>query len=279
LHRPLKKILFISIAFVLLTILSQTGGIIYLACIPLFKLIDRRFSPGIVKAGLKALAFPVVYISLTFSLVPLIAKQFGRIQLPVTRSGSLQPLTMLTVLLNRNYVRPALKEVAEETAVKMNKAYPGTTVFYLDACFPFINKFPLLPHLSHNDGNKLDLCFFYTDEVNNKQISGSPSPIGYGVCEEPLPGEINTAEMCSKEGYWQYSFLKKIVPQKNKKNYVFDEIRTKQMIAFFAAFNAIEKIFIEPHLAARLHVKSFPKIRFHGCQAVRHDDHLHVQIK
>jgi hypothetical protein len=275
----LKKIIFISIAFVILTILSQTGGIIYLACIPLFKLIDRRFSPGIVKAGLKALAFPVVYLSFTFSLVPLIAKQFGRIQLPVTRSGSLQPLTVLTVLLNRNYVRPALKEVAEETAAKMNKAYPGTTVFYLDACFPFLNKFPLIPHLSHNDGKKLDLCFFYTDAVNNKQISGSPSPIGYGVCEEPLPGEINTAEICSEEGYWQYSFLKKIVSQKNKKNYVFDEIRTKQMITFFAASAVVEKIFIEPHLALRIHVKSFPKIRFHGCQAVRHDDHLHVQMK
>jgi hypothetical protein len=70
-----------------------------------------------------------------------------------------------------------------------------------------------------------------------------------------------------------------VVSQKNKKDYMFDAIRTKQMIALFASSDAIEKIFIEPHLALRMHVKSFPKIRFHGCHAVRHDDHLHIQIK
>jgi hypothetical protein len=274
-----KKIILRIALIIFLTILSQTGGLIYMACFPLYKIIDRHFSPGIKKFIIKALTFPSIYLLLTFTLVPFIAKQFGRIQLPVTRSGNLQPLTIFTAVLNRNYVRPALKEVAESTADKMNQMYPGTTVFYLDACFPFINKFPLVPHLSHNDGKKIDLCFFYTDATTHKQVDGAPSPIGYGICEEPLPGEINTAEMCSEKGYWQYSLLRKIIPQKNKKNYVFDETRTKQQITFFTGSDAVEKIFIEPHLALRLKVKSYPKIRFHGCRAVRHDDHLHVQIK
>ena len=42
--------------------------------------------------------------------------------------------------------------------------------------------------------------------------------------------------------------------------------------------NEISKIFIEPHLKKRMNLKN-PKIRFHGCRAVRHDDHIHLQIK
>ena len=37
------------------------------------------------------------------------------------------------------------------------------------------------------------------------------------------------------------------------------------------------KIFIEPHLKQRLGIKN-QKVRFHGCGAVRHDDHIHLQI-
>ncbi len=34
----------------------------------------------------------------------------------------------------------------------------------------------------------------------------------------------------------------------------------------------------KPHLKTRLKLSS-AKIRFHGCQAVRHDDHIHVQLR
>jgi hypothetical protein len=40
----------------------------------------------------------------------------------------------------------------------------------------------------------------------------------------------------------------------------------------------IERIFIEPYLAARLGVSS-PLLGFQGCRAARHDDHIHIQIK
>ena len=135
-----KKIIFRSLVFIVLTVLSQTGGLIYLVCFPLYKIIDSRFSSVIKKVIVKTVAFSFIYLLLTFTLVPFIAKQFGRIQLPVISSGNLRPLTILTCVLNRNYVRPALKEVAEQTAIKMNEMYPGTIIFYLDAGFPFINK-------------------------------------------------------------------------------------------------------------------------------------------
>ena len=72
--------------------------------------------------------------------------------------------------------------------------------------------------------------------------------------------------------------MAKFVPQGNKANFTFDGARTKELVILFASNPAIEKIFIEPHLKERLKLNS-EKIRFHGCQAVRHDDHLHVQLK
>jgi hypothetical protein len=39
----------------------------------------------------------------------------------------------------------------------------------------------------------------------------------------------------------------------------------------------VERVFIEPYLAKRLGVSS-PRLRFQGCGAARHDDHVHVEI-
>jgi hypothetical protein len=41
---------------------------------------------------------------------------------------------------------------------------------------------------------------------------------------------------------------------------------------------AVQKILIEPHLKERLRLQS-SKVRFQGCHAARHDDHVHVQIQ
>ncbi len=180
--------------------------------------------------------------------------------------------------MNRHYVRPALKTAAVDAARSMHEKFPGTTVNYLDANFPFINKFPLLPHLSHNDGKKLDLAFCYRMSATNKDTNDCPSAIGYGVCEEPLPHEKNTAAFCAANGYWNYSVLTYIIPQKNKKMFSLDEGRTRELVQQLTAQKAIGKLFIEPHLIERLKLQS-DKIRFHGCQAVRHDDHIHIQLK
>jgi hypothetical protein len=191
----------------------------------------------------------------------------------------LRPLTVWTCLLNRNYVRPELKELAEAAATSMNDKYPGTVINYLDASFPFINKYPLFPHLSHNDGKKLDLSFCYIDRASGRPVNTAPSPTGYGICEEPGPGEPNQPAVCAGEGYWEYNLMRKIMPQHNKANFVFDSIRTKELVKLFVTNNKTGKVFIEPHLKIRLGLGGYDKIRYHGCQAVRHDDHLHVQLK
>jgi hypothetical protein len=261
-----------------LTILTQVGGCIYLISLATHKFINSWTNKKLYQRLLKFASFLILYCLFTVFVIPLIAKPLGRVPLPMTETNNLQPLNVLTFFLNRNYVRPELRQTTFEVAKQMNDKFPGTTLNYLDANFPFINKFPLFPHLSHNDGKKLDLSFCYLDNKTNKQTNQCPSFIGYGICEEPLSNERNTSDFCSENGYWQYSLMQKLIPQGNKKSYTFNNIKTKELINLFALQQTIGKIFIEPHLKTRLNLTA-DKIRFHGCQAVRHDDHIHIQLK
>lgn len=271
----------VSIAILLvclLTILTQVGGLVYLLSRFTYKLTDSWATNKFLKGTYRFTSFLILYCLTTFFIVPVIAKPFGRVPLPFTETNHLRPLNSLTFLLNRNYVRAELKETVFRVAKQMNEKFPGTTLNYLDANFPFIDNFPLLPHLSHNDGNKLDFSFFYLNALTGDQTNESPSFIGYGICEVPRSAENNTADLCAGQGYWQYSFLMKVMSQDNKKDLIFDSKRTKELINLFAKQEMIGKIFIEPHLKTRLNLSS-DKIRFHGCQSVRHDDHIHIQIK
>ncbi|UII30341.1 hypothetical protein LVD17_18785 [Fulvivirga ulvae] len=225
----------------------------------------------------RLMLFSGIYLVMSLVIVPLTAPLFGRVPLPLFNKH-LKPLTIATVLLNRHYVKPQLLEVARSTSDELNKMYPGTVTFYLDANFPFFNGFPLIPHLSHNDGKKLDLAFHYLRQSNGEYTPQHPSPIGYGVFSGPLKDEQDQPERCEEQGFWQYSFMEQIVPQWNKDKFILDNRRTKSLTVLLASHNSIEKIFIEPHLKQRLGLSS-PKIRYHGCRAVRHDDHIHIQVK
>lgn len=271
----LKKILI----FLFLTVFTQAGGLIYLVYQPLGIIAKKRWS------GKKQLFARIgiclgLYLIFTLSIIPPIAKQFGRVPMPyyATKSTPIKPLTILTCLLNRHYVRPVLKEQIIRTSKRIAKEFPNSRIAYLDANFPFWNGFPLLPHLSHNDGKKLDLAFLYKNSTTGKIVNNSPSSYGYGVYEGPQKGEVNQPNICRKKGYWQYSFLEKITPQGKKESIVLDQERTKRLLQLLAQSKAIQKIFIEPHLKTRWGLSNYRKIRYHGCHAVRHDDHIHVQL-
>lgn len=272
------KILLGLILICLLTVATQIGGIAFLISLLTFGLIDKRLNKRWVRIMAKALSFMALYLFFVFVVVPLTANSFGRVPLPISETKSLKPANVWTCLLNRNYVKPQLRDIAYKVAESMNSKYPGTKVNYLDANFPFINGFPLLPHLSHNDGEKLDVSFQYNDSQTGQLTNDVPSFIGYGICEEPKAGEENMPEYCDRMGYWQYNVLAKLVSQGNKLRFIFDTQRTRDLVDRFASHETLGKIFIEPHLMARLGLTS-SKIRFHGCQAVRHDDHIHVQLK
>ncbi len=266
-----------TIWILFLTVLTQIGGLVWLACLPVFcKFDDNVKSIGKQLAG-KAGIFLVVYLSCVFAMVPFVAPLFGRVPLPMAHP-QLKPLTIITVLLNRHYVRQPLREVALQTAGAMAAKFPGTITHYLDAGFPFLKGFPLLPHLSHNDGQKLDLAFFYQETATQEPVHTAPSPIGYGICEEPLPSEEDNAASCAKQGFWQYSILKQLMPQSNARLFRMDAQRTRAMLVILATHKKVGKLFIEPHLKHRMKLTAYSKIRFQGCQAVRHDDHIHVQL-
>jgi hypothetical protein len=232
---------------------------------------------GWLKRMSKPLGFAVLYLIVTFLLVPLLARRFGRVPLPVRGTVHVVPLTVWTCLLNRHYVKPALRESLYLAARQLHAAFPGTRVAYLDANFPFFDGFPLWAHLSHNDGNKLDLAFFYREARTGEPLPGrAPSPIGYGVYEGPAPGEINASADCAARGYWQYGLMGHLVPQGHQEAMRFDASRTRKLIGLLTAQPGVGKLFIEPHLKTRLRLRS-GKIRFHGCGAVRHDDHIHIQ--
>lgn len=270
------KVLVRVFLIILLTILTQVGGVVLLITFTLNRRIEKAFRLSALQQIVKIAVFCCLYLLTTFTLVPVAAKLFGRVRLPMTEHRHLKPLNIVTCLLNRNYVRPEMRDITYSVAEKANSENSNFTLCYLDANFPFFNHFPLIPHLSHNDGKKLDLAFCYWNKLNQ---CSSPSWIGYGVSEEPTADEASKAEFCKNHGYFQYGFLNKIVSQKGKANVTFDATTTAKIVKLFAAEERIGKIFIEPHLKLRLGLEKYDKIRFQGCHSVRHDDHIHIQLK
>jgi energy-coupling factor transporter transmembrane protein EcfT len=272
------KLLFVIVLVVLLTFVTQTGGVIFLLSLFVFPIVAKFSEWPWLRALFKASSFILIYLIFTFAIVPYVAPLFGRVPLPRFEQDHVRPANFWTCILNRNYVRRELRDITFRVAEKMNAKFPGTKVNYLDANFPFINEFPLLPHRSHDDGKKLDISFQYNDSNTGEITNDVPSFIGYGICEGPKTGEEDRPKACVSKGYWQYSLLPDLVSQDNKKNFVFSNRRNKELVNGFAAEQALGKIFIEPHLKARLGLGS-RKIRFHGCQAVRHDDHIHAELR
>ena len=269
--------------FLLLTVLTQVGGVGYLAgglCLRWLPLTSvtvwrRRLWRLSVHAGM--------YVLLTLAVVPPLAARFGRVPLPVFGEASMGPRTILTAILNRHYVRPGLREVLLDASTRMAARHPGFRLTYFDANFPFRlgvgpfrdRGFPLLPHLSHSDGGKVDLGFVYRDAVTGALSRRTPSSIGYGISEEPFPGEPDRPRDCS--GYPMYSLMRQCWPQGAKADHVFDAKLTRELIAGLAADRRVGRLLLEPHLEERLRLRS-DKVRAAQCGSVRHDDHVHVQL-
>ncbi len=263
------KVLLHLLMLVFLTITTQIGGVIYLI---VFSLVKRSYRKFRLK---RLLLFALMYLLVTFLIVPIIAPIFGREK--INKSQYIEARTFMTDLLNRNYVRPELNTSLEKIANRFNNRHPGIKLVYLDANFPFINKFPLLPHLSHSDGKKIDISLIYKDE-QGALTNRKPSVSGYGVYEGPKPSEFNQIDRCLNQGKWQYDFPKYLTFGTINSNLSLSEKATKDLVLEILKEPPIGKLFIEPHLKTRLNLKN-NKVRYHGCQAVRHDDHIHFQLK
>ena len=258
------------------TLLTQVGGIVLLIWWLIWPGIRKRIADSRKRGWIGISAFAGWWCICSLIIIPLIAKPFGRVPLPVW-GEHLRPLNIGTCLLNRHYVRPELKALMLESGEYMEENYPGTIVAYMDANFPFWNGYPLLPHLSHSDGKKADIAFFYQDAENGEvRHRTSHTFMGYGGCETARKGDPDYGQICADRGHWQYSLMCRYIPEWG--NLKLDEGRTKAYLRFLARNSQTGKILLEPHLEHRLGLTNYNKIRFHGCHAVRHDDHLHLQL-
>jgi len=271
------KLLKHLLIFALLTILTQIGGIVYLLSFYTDTITDQLNSNSYARYTYRLAGFVVLYLVISFTVVPPIAKMFGRVPLPVFKTNHVEPINIITCIANRHYVRPKLRNITFEIGQKLHSKFPGATVKYMDANFPFMNHFPLIPHLSHHDGKKLDVAFCYVDKATGAATNAYPPHIAYGVSEEPLPNEYDRPQECVRKGYPYYVFMSKMVSKGDKDRFAFDVKSNAYMVNLFINQPAISKILIEPHLKSRLGLKS-GKVRLHQCGSVRHDDHIHVQI-
>ncbi|MDC8003493.1 hypothetical protein POV27_05485 [Aureisphaera galaxeae] len=256
--------LFLHIVLILLlTAITQVGGLLYLCCLLIFRK----------KGKYKYLYFAGIYLFFTFLVVPWLAPLNGRER--IENSDTIRPCNYFYVLANRNYVSPQMNETLQTVSHQLNLTYPGLELVYLDANFPFFDGFPLPPHLSHSDGKKIDINFIYQKEgtLSNKK----PSLSGYGVYEAPKSNEWDQPSHCEEKGHWQYSFPQFLTFGTWNEELQFADAATKDLLNTMLRHPNTQKVFIEPHLKQRLRLEH-KRLRYHGCQAVRHDDHIHLQV-
>ncbi|GLQ56409.1 hypothetical protein [Devosia nitrariae] len=208
------------------------------------------------------MAYAVVWLASLW-----IAPVFGRVPLPCGSQEALRVQSWVYCVLNRNYVVPELRDTAFDLAAHLSHEFPGTVTLALDGNFPFVDGFPLLPHLSHDDGRKLDLAFFYSE--GEAYMPGRVrSPVGYFAFEQGVSQCPETLPTLRWNLAWLQPFMAPLVPEPK---------RMKAALDWLANDHRVRRVFIEPHLKERFEIHS-DKIAFQGCRAARHDDHIHFEI-
>ncbi len=245
------RILFHGTIVVVLTALTQLGGLAWL--------LSLRFR---LRLPVFLLAYAVLWGG-----AQVVAPAFGRVPLPCTGEVLRQRSWVYCVML-RNFVTPDLAEVADDAARSVAARFPGTVTLALDGSFPFGTGIPLLPHLSHDDGEKLDFAFYYRDEAGYV-MGETASPLGYFAFlragDETCPPVWVTLR-------WNMGWFQVL-----NRDLQLEPGRTRALIAAFVDDPRVAKIFVEPPVAAQLGLQS-DRLRFQGCRAARHDDHIHIQL-
>lgn len=192
----------------------------------------------------------------------------GLVSLPCDGKGPLQPVTKGYCLGHRHFVTPAVRASLVAAATAVAAKYPGAVVRYMEASWPSGKK-PMPPHLSHGDGREVDLAVFY-EIPDGKDLANAPTRSGYGGYEPP---RSERERVCvGMKGHHANP------DPPASRGWRLDAARTTELTRRLAADKRVRRIFLEPHLKARLGFGREAKIRFAGCHAARHDDHLHVDF-
>jgi hypothetical protein len=279
----LKAVKWVGVAMLLLslTALTQIGGLVLVLAWLVVRAISRhiQLAPSARRAGIAA-TFIILHLVATLYIVPPLAAFTGReaLQCYPQLDRPYGALSSVYCYLGRNYVRREALLVLDALAEKMATKFPGTVVAYLDASFPFIDGFPLPPHVTHNDGLRIDLAYFYLDAAGSYLPMTTPSPIGYWGFERPAAGE---SDVCRDKPRWltlrwDMSWFQAFV----RRDLVLDPARTETMLQWLADEGlsyGVRRVLLEPHMVNRFGIAR-PFVRFQGCRAGRHDDHVHVDV-
>ena len=198
----------------------------------------------------------------------LAAPWLGRVPLPCG-GEVLRMQSAFYCVTMRNFVTPELRDVARDTAVAMARDFPGTVTLALDGGYP-LDWLPMFPHLSHDDGEKLDLAFYYMGPEGAYQPGRTASPLGYFAFET-----VDESDACPPEAMtlrWRMAWFRPLL-----RDLRLEPERTAALVRLLLADSRVGKVFVEPPLAKRLGL-SDGKLRFQGCRAARHDDHIHLQL-
>lgn len=168
----------------------------------------------------------------------------------------------------RNYVTPKARQVILDAAAAMAGRYPGFVLWYMDASGPDGRR-PFPPHLSHGDGREVDLALAY-DGKGGVPLARPPTASGYFANISPRPGDPLPCK-------GKLAPMRVADPPANVA-WKLDEARTRDLALTLVRDPRVRRIFLEPHLKLRLGLGAEPKIRFQGCWAARHDDHIHVDV-
>ena len=146
---------------VALTVMTQVGGLAWLLAL---------------RSRWRLPAFVAIYTAFTVAALWL-APLAGRMPLTCGGDGPLRvqgsssaPRTGTTSCPNWRPSCPTLR-------AGWTTPSPARTLV-LDAGFPVLTGFPLIPHLSHEDGRKADIAFYYAD-ADGYLPGRTRSPVGY----------------------------------------------------------------------------------------------------
>lgn len=191
----------------------------------------------------------------------------GLVPLPCAEAGPLRPVHPSYCRLQRNFVTPKVRAALLAAATAFVADHPGRIVRYMEASWPS-GKRPMPPHLSHGNGRQIDLVLFYQDRQGRPVKP--PTANGYYAFEPP---RTEAERVCpgSRPPHDGKD------PPANR-SWRLDDKATADLMRLFVRDPRVRRIFIEPHLKTRLGFAASAKVRFAGCQAARHDDHLHVDF-
>jgi murein endopeptidase len=201
---------------------------------------------------------------------PPVVSPAGLVSLPCADTGPLRPVARSFCDRGRSYMTPAAARTVAETAKVLDARFPGSILRFMDASWPSGQR-PMPPHLSHGDGRELDIALLY-ETLDGKPLANSPSPLGYGAFEPP---KLESQRAC----VGKRSALNDRPDPPRDRGWRLDEARSRALILALVADPRVRRIFLEPHLKTRLGLADQSKIAFAGCQAARHDDHIHVDFR